>query len=130
MRHAAFAALGAVVLSAFAAQAEESGQELYQQLCATCHGMSAKGDGPLGGIISVPIPDLTTLQARNDGEFPMLNVIHIVDGRTGLRGHDTPMPVYGMVFKEDNSDAGKFGAEIAARGMVLSIAYYLESIQE
>jgi mono/diheme cytochrome c family protein len=120
----------ALVFGAFAANAEEVGKDSYDQYCATCHGESAMGDGPLGELMTVAIPDLTTLAQRNDGAFPMLKIIHTIDGRVGLRGHGGPMPVYGAIFKDAAGDAGEYGAEIATRGQVLSIAYYLESLQQ
>lgn len=73
--------------------------------------------------------DLTGLAARNDGEFPMLQVIHIVDGRTGLRAHGGPMPVYGALFDAE-AEAGPYGGPLYTRGKILSLAYYLESIQQ
>ncbi len=107
------------------------GETLYQQYCATCHGMSGEGDGPLGEIISVQIPDLTQLSTRNDGAFPMLKVIHIIDGRTGLRGHGGPMPTYGAIFTQDAVAArDPIGAAIEARGRVMSLAEYLMTIQK
>ncbi len=107
------------------------GETLYQQYCATCHGMSGEGDGPLGEVISVPIPDLTQISARNDGAFPMLKVIHVIDGRTGLRGHGGPMPVYGAIFTRDAVAArDPIGAAIEARGRVMSLAEYLITLQK
>ncbi|MGI1662517.1 c-type cytochrome [Palleronia sp. KMU-117] len=129
MRHLVFGSL-ALCLAALPAMADDAGQAAFGQYCATCHGADAKGAGPLGQLISIPIPDLTQLNARNDGVFPMLDVIHVIDGRTGVRAHEQPMPVYGAVFKSRLSEIGPYAAEIAVRGEVLSIAYYLESIQE
>ena len=40
------------------------------------------------------------------------------------------MPVWGSQFKAEMlEDAGIYGSEIYARGKVLSLAYYLQSIQ-
>jgi hypothetical protein len=122
--------LAAICLAAVPAVADEAGQVAYEQYCATCHGPGGKGDGKLTEILSVPVPDLTQLSANNDGVFPMLYVIQTIDGRTGVRGHDLPMPVYGALFKERMSEIGPYAAEIALRGEILSIAYYLESIQQ
>lgn len=122
--------LAALCLAAVPAVAEEAGEFAYQQYCATCHGPGGKGDGNLTDILSVAVSDLTRLSANNDGVFPMLHVIQTIDGRTGVRGHDQPMPTYGALFKERMSEIGPYAAEIALRGEILSIAYYLESIQE
>lgn len=120
------------------ALADEAGKAAFQENCAVCHGEAGKGDGYLAQYLNVPLPDLTTIKSRNNDEFPMLDVIHIVDGRTGVRGHgDGPplaggeMPIWGEVFKNELAGmAGPYGAETIIRGRVLSIAYYLESIQE
>ena len=123
-------AVGLFVLSNTAGLAEEQmGQGVFTQYCATCHGVSGAGDGPLTEMITAKVPDLTKIAARNDGEFPMLKVIHIVDGRTGLRGHGGTMPTYGAVFAAESYDA-EFGSVIYTRAKILSLAYFLESIQE
>ena len=83
----------------------------------------------MGEILTVSVPDLTHLSAANDGKFPMLEVIHIIDGRTGLRGHGGPMPVYGAVFDDEVDPAGPYGAPVITRGRILSIAYHLEALQ-
>ena len=119
---------------ATAAPAQEVnwGEHYYTQYCATCHGAGAKGDGPLTELLTVVVPDLTGLSAANDGEFPLLRVIHIIDGRSGLRAHEGPMPVYGAEFRSElQPELGISGAvEPLIRGRVLSIAEYVASLQE
>ena len=119
-----FAAVGTISL------AEESGKVEYMENCATCHGESGLGDGPLAELMTVPVPGLTDLSAKNDGVFPMLEVIHTVDGRQGTRGHGYPMPVWGSRFKASAEERGPYGAEVVVRGRILSLVYYLESIQQ
>lgn len=114
-----------------AVQAEEDmvpGELAYTQYCATCHGISGKGDGPLTEIMTDKVSDLTQLSANNDGVFPMLEVIHVIDGRTGLRGHGGPMPTYGALFAEE-VDSTLFGSVLYTRGKILSLAYFLEELQ-
>jgi mono/diheme cytochrome c family protein len=110
--------------------ADETGEALYTDACATCHGESAMGRGPLAEFMSVRVPSLRELSADNDGVFPMLKVIQIIDGRTGVRGHGSEMPVWGRQFKGEVTDeALQYNSEVIARGKILSLAYYLESIQ-
>jgi len=104
------------------------GEQSFKAYCANCHGESATGDGPLSKLLTVDVADITQLTANNDGVFPMLDVIHVIDGRSGLRGHEGPMPVYGEYFSSD--DYGPYGSETVVRGRMLSIALYLESIQK
>jgi mono/diheme cytochrome c family protein len=106
-----------------------AGQLAFEQYCATCHGVDAQGKGDLTEIMTVAVPDLTQLSATNGGKFPMLEVIHIIDGRTGLRGHGGPMPTYGALFDEEAGDQGPLGSILYTRGKILSIAYFLEGLQ-
>lgn len=139
MRHAIRPALAglALLLAAAPVLAQEdaddmdAGQREYRAACFACHGSGGTGDGPLFPLLNVQVPDLTGLAAANDGEFPMLKVIHIIDGRTGLRGHGSPMPIWGDRFEAEAEarDLG-YGTELEVRGRILSIAYYLESIQK
>ncbi len=122
--------LSASALTANGAMADEDGQALYMDACATCHGAAAMGEGSMAEYMSVNIPSLRELSLNNEGVFPMLDVIQIIDGRTGVRGHGSEMPVWGRQFKAEVLDeAGIYGSEIYARGKVLSLAYYLQSIQ-
>ncbi len=113
-----------------AAFADELGKADFDQYCATCHGMDATGGGDLTELMTVKVPDLTQISAGNEGVFPMLDVIHVIDGRTGVRAHGGPMPVYGSIFSAEAADHGTFTAALEARGRVLSVAYYLEGLQE
>ncbi|MFX0546754.1 c-type cytochrome [Roseovarius sp. S1116L3] len=108
------------------------GQRFYDQTCATCHGGAGTGDGNLADWLSIEVPDLTTLSERNGGEFPMLRVIDIIDGRIKLRAHEDPMPLYGEKFRNElQPEYGMAGAaHTLIRGRILSIAEYLRTIQK
>ncbi len=61
----------------------------------------------------------------------MLRVLHVIDGRSGLRAHGGSMPTYGQIFMEGAMDEMEnMGAVLETRGRVLSLAMYLESIQD
>ena len=118
-------ALGAV--GASAAVAQDVGAGLYASYCAACHGDSAKGDGDMANVMTIPSPNLTLLAKNNDGVYPLLDVIHIIDGRTGVRSHGGVMPVFGTAFSADGpSEADPYGSVLVSRGRVLSVATYLE----
>ncbi|MCB2117933.1 c-type cytochrome [Albidovulum sp.] len=113
------------------AQSADIGAELFMDYCAACHGAGGKGDGDMANLMTVPATNLTILAKNNDGMFPMLKVIHIIDGRTGVRAHGGPMPVFGRVFMSaEPGPANPYGTILESRGRVMSVAYYLESIQE
>lgn len=131
--------LGAAVCLglATAAMAEDAADEFalghqeYIASCAACHGEAADGNGPIATMFKTPVPNLTQIAKGNDGVFPVLKVIQIIDGRTGVRGHGNPMPLFGRRFGNEASDqAGTYGAEMIVRARVLDLALYLQSIQK
>lgn len=129
--------LGQVVLSttlsvaASLAQADHAGRQEYVYSCSACHGDTARGDGPVARFLNVQTPSLTTLRQQNDGVFPLLHVIQVIDGRSGVGPHGTLMPIWGERFMANEiGDAGPYGAEVIVRGRILSLARYLESIQD
>lgn len=121
----------AAALLATAATAEEIGKTEFMNACASCHGPDAAGDGPMAAELTTAPPPLTGLAKANGGTFPMDRVIRIIDGRDQVRAHGSDMPVWGAVFKAPLAgEISNQGAEMAVRGRILSLAYYLESIQE
>lgn len=78
--------------------ADETGRIEHINACAACHGMTGVGDAPLTELLTVPVSPLTGLSAANEGVFPMLDVIHVIDGRQGVRGRGRPMPLWGSQF--------------------------------
>ncbi len=124
--------LAALVLSApAAAQDAPDGRQLYVNACAGCHGAEGIGDGPVAELLSLPVPDLTRLASRNDGEFPRLEVIHVIDGRTGIRAHGGPMPVFGaLITGQPGIEDAPDGSPVFADRRILALTDYLESIQQ
>ena len=62
---------------------------------------SGKGDGYFAQYLKLPIPDLTTIQQRNNGVFPTDRMVEIIDGRTALKGHGPRnMPIWGTTYTE------------------------------
>lgn len=107
------------------------GAETFAGACAACHGVEARGDGPMAQLLNVEVPDLTRISAQSGGEFPWLRVVHIVDGRTGLRGHGGPMPVFGAVFAGDAAVAdARDGSPVITSARVLAVVDYLAAIQQ
>jgi mono/diheme cytochrome c family protein len=99
----------------------------FSTYCATCHGLSAQGDGPLAGHLRFRPPDLTLFARRNDGKWDGGKVARIIDGRDPLKGHGGPdMPVWGDAFK--GSREGQDEESVKAR--IQAIVEYLASLQE
>ncbi len=81
-----------------------SGLEMYESLCASCHGASAQGDGPVAPLIKIHVPDLTRIAQRNGGEFPAEDVHRTIDGRFEHPAHGPrDMPVWGWQFYRSQS---------------------------
>ena len=105
-----------------------SGEQLFQRLCAACHGSSAQGNGPVAASLTVAVPNLRELSKRHHGEFPAEKIQKIVDGRLSLSPHGTRvMPVWGDELLR--SEAGDPQAEHAAADLIHKIVEYLRSIQ-
>jgi mono/diheme cytochrome c family protein len=103
-----------------------SGKEMFMSYCASCHGKSAKGDGPAAGALNQAPADLTTLARRNGGKYPSDRVTSVLRGQANLRAHgDQEMPVWGPVFWRISQ-----GHEEQVQMRVANLSRYLESLQE
>lgn len=107
---------------------EYSGVRLYQVFCSSCHGLTGRGDGPVGPMLRGGVPDLTRIAERNGGKFPAQRIHEIIDGRESFIAHGAPdMPVWGFELYEGA------GSDQAARQstdkMIDRLVRYLESIQ-
>ena len=78
-----------------------SGKEMFVQYCASCHGTDGKGAGPATAALKTSPGNLTTLTARNKGEFPGLRVAQMIQGEETTVAHGSrDMPTWGQVFHE------------------------------
>jgi mono/diheme cytochrome c family protein len=103
-----------------------SGSYLFRTYCASCHGTSARGDGPLADSLRRRPPDLTQIAKRNKDVFPGDLVHQIIDGRQKVRGHGGPdMPVWGDAFAR----SAEGGSEEVVRARIGDLVKYLEGIQ-
>jgi mono/diheme cytochrome c family protein len=100
-----------------------NGRVLFQTYCATCHGDSAKGDGPMAPLLKVQPADLTQITVRN-GLFPAKNIERVIAGDVDLTAHGTrEMPLWGPIFSQVASD------QDLGRVRIANLVKYLESIQ-
>ena len=102
------------------------GGEIFRTYCASCHGTSARGDGPLASAMTRKPADLTEIAKRNGGVYPSELVFRTIDGKNPIRGHGGPdMPVWGDAFarSRDGGDKDK------VKNIITSLVDYLESIQ-
>ncbi|MEM8663308.1 MAG: c-type cytochrome [Pseudomonadota bacterium] len=112
----------------------ERGRLEYERTCAACHGLSGTGDGPISGMMAVPVPDLTRI-TEQAGEFPMSLIYEIIDGRERLAAHGgRTMPVWGNRFGVEAAlEIDPFAEEPTLQAMIaariMSLVFYLHSIQ-
>ena len=123
--------LFAVSLSLGAGAADFSGytgEQLFERFCASCHGKTGEGDGPVASAVSVVVPDLTRLAKRHGGQLDEEKIRDIIDGRSVVVAHGTRyMPVWGYEFwVEEGADAS---AEADVRLIIDKLIAYLRSIQ-
>ncbi len=104
------------------------GARLYRGSCASCHGQSGAGDGPMIATLTVAPTDLRTLSARNGGVFPRVAVRQKIDGRNLPAAHGTSdMPVWGWQFAQTDTD-NRDPAEMAET-RIEAVVDYLENLQ-
>ena len=102
-----------------------SGQEIYQQFCAACHGGDAKGSGPAASRLRTAPPNLTKLTERNMGKFPYEYVANILRFGPGPSAHgSSEMPTWGPIFQIVDKDN-----ERAVQQRIKNLCNYLASIQ-
>ena len=101
------------------------GEALYNQYCISCHG--SEGTGRIDDSMMADPADLTTIVARRGGgEFPVLEIARIIDGRNMLESHSNrDMPLWGDIF----SQKGEL-TEDDIKGQLAEIIAYLMSMQQ
>jgi mono/diheme cytochrome c family protein len=103
-----------------------SGEEMYKEYCASCHGLSGKGDGPAAPAMKTPPADLTGLSARNGGQFPDSKVAQAIKAGPQIPAHGSAeMPVWGPIFSAMRTTASD--AEVQLR--IYNLTEYLKGLQ-
>ena len=106
-------------------QESTSGRDNFRAYCASCHGRSGRGDGPLAPELLTPPADLTALSQRSGGAFPRAQVRSYVEG-TGrpVPSHGpTSMPVWGSIFRAFDPYDSRVNQRID------NLVTYIESLQ-
>jgi mono/diheme cytochrome c family protein len=118
------------------AQAGEPGKNEYLKSCASCHGVTGKGDGPVAATLTRPPADLTRLSESNHGVFPFTRVYNVIDGRDEVEiDGSRDMPAWGEVYRRDlnsrlpQSSMHRVIVEAMVRERILWLIQYISTLQ-
>ena len=137
VRHTFLAVIAALIRLALApasAHAQDlsgsTGAQLYKRFCSSCHGVQARGDGPVSKTFKIEVPDLTRIAHRHGGVFPVEQIHKIIDGRKTLPPHGSrEMPVWGFEFYRESNDAGSPDAQRSTDELIARLTEYPPTIQ-
>jgi mono/diheme cytochrome c family protein len=102
-----------------------SGQQMFSEYCAVCHGTEGRGDGPAATALKKRPADLTMMTTKNNGKFPDTKIYAAIRGDVDLPAHGSKdMPVWGNVF---NSMSRGSSSEVQMR--IANLTRYVEGLQ-
>jgi mono/diheme cytochrome c family protein len=100
------------------------GRQIYLERCASCHGLTGEGDGPVAPALTTPPANLRRLSERFGNPLPEDQVARFIDGRVEIKAHGPrDMPVWGARFFAETHN------ESAGRARIGKLLAYLQSIQ-
>lgn len=140
MGSVAFAGIGLILMVSNVQALDEAakiklGEHEFMSSCASCHGATAMGNGPVAEVLSTKPSDLTQITKNFEGQFPVEHIYKVIDGRVMINPHgDKQMPVWGFRYlSEAQRRAGQVPHDVDTQAMVLgrimALVRYLESIQ-
>ena len=108
-----FAYAGTQVFAQKEGEQTERGKKLFMNYCASCHGVDARGRGPVASSLKKQPTDLTKLQ--KGPKFPTSEITRKISGSSLSPTHGKKdMPVWGLIFSQED---------------ITNLVKYLESIQ-
>jgi mono/diheme cytochrome c family protein len=114
-------------------QGVDVGKYEYDAHCASCHGVTGKGDGPYASELKkgVTVADLTGLAKKNNGVFPFQQVYETIDGRKFMKAHGSrEMPIWGRSFTVESARLNPFyNPEEFTRAKILALTEYIYRLQ-
>jgi mono/diheme cytochrome c family protein len=106
-----------------------SGEGMYTNYCAVCHGNDGKGNGPAATALKTVPPNLTRLAKQNNGKFPDAHVYTVIRGDSNMpASHGAKdMPVWSALFTQS---CGAVPADAEVHQRISNLTKYVESLQK
>ena len=108
------------------------GKREFEANCASCHGMDAKGRGPLVEFLRKSPPDLTQLAKSNQGVFPMNRLYTVIEGENLPAHGGRDMPVWGRDYRLKDAEYymdTPYDAAGLVRARILALLEYISRLQ-
>jgi len=110
--------------------AQNDGNTMYSGLCASCHGVGGKGNGPAAAELDRAVPDLTVLSANNGGTYPHEYVANTIFGGSRSTAHRSlNMPNWGEQFMYVGPGWHSFPRRKLANDRVETLTDHIASLQ-
>lgn len=104
------------------------GRAAFNLYCSSCHGKTAKGDGPVASTLKVAPADLTRLASKHGGKYPADWVYARIDGREPVVAHGpSDMPVWGLSFQDPGRVDNQEGM---VQNRIQDLVAYLATLQD
>jgi mono/diheme cytochrome c family protein len=103
----------------------ESGQEMFNAYCASCHGTDGRGSGPTAASLKTRPSDLTQLARHNHGVFPSAAVTSTIQHGTNPAHGSSEMPVWGPGLNRVSGHD-----EEVTRLRIQNLVTFIESLQK
>ena len=105
----------------------------FESKCATCHGLTGKGDGPIASFLTKKPADLTGLAKANGGVIPVATMYEIILGDRNVAAHGPrDMPAWGQAYR---IQAGEYFVDTPydpdayIRARILTVIEYISRLQ-
>jgi mono/diheme cytochrome c family protein len=104
------------------------GQKYFARYCASCHGVTGVGNGPVAKSLAKPPANLRLLADKYGLPLPAAKLADLIDGRDAVRAHGTRvMPVWGeKLYATGEGEQG----EVSIGEVIRKIVAYLDTIQD
>ncbi len=116
-------------------RSSDFGKREFETNCASCHGVSGKGNGPLLEFLRRSPPDLTLLTKKNQGVFPMNRLYEVIEGGNVPAHGARDMPVWGREYRIKDAEyymdtPYPVSPEAMVRTRLLALLEYINRLQE